>query len=283
MALVLDGKIVKAAVLEELKAKVDSLKPGGLVPGLAVVLVGEDPASMVYVGSKVKACAALGYYSQEHRLPKETTQEDLLKLVKSLNEDKKIHGILVQLPLPSHLKSESVIEAIDPRKDVDGLHPLNVGYLVLGRKSLKPCTPSGVMELLKYFKISLEGKKAVVIGRSILVGKPMVQLLLEANATVTVCHSRTKDISEVTRQADLIVAAIGKPRFVTADMVKEGSIVVDVGINRLPDGKLVGDVDYDNVSTKVSAITPVPGGVGVMTIALLMKNTYEAFSQQTCV
>ncbi len=281
MALVLDGKIVKNAVLEELKAKVEALGSGGPVPGLAVVLVGEDPASMVYVGSKVKACASLGYYSEEHRLPKGTSQEKLLELVESLNRNPKIHGILVQLPLPSPLRSDPVIEAIHPAKDVDGLHPLSAGYLVLGRKTLTSCTPAGVMEILRYYKIPVEGKRAVVLGRSILVGKPMAQLLLSANATVTVCHSKTPDIGLVTREADILVAAIGKPRFVTAEMVKPGAVVIDVGINRTPEGKLVGDVDYDPVGQKASAITPVPGGVGPMTIAMLMRNTYEAFLRQT--
>jgi len=276
MAIILDGKVVRDAVLEDLKAKVRGLGPGDKVPGLAVVLVGEDPASKVYVGSKVKACGALGYYSEEHRLPTNTSQEELLGLVKRLNDDPKVHGILVQLPLPSHLRQDPIIEAIDPAKDVDGLHPLNAGYLVMGRKTLTPCTPTGVMEILRHYRLPVEGKKAVVIGRSILVGKPMAQLLLAANATVTVCHSKTPDIAAVAREADILVAAIGKAGFVGPSMVKPGSVVVDVGINRTPAGKLVGDVDFETVEKVASAITPVPGGVGPMTIAMLMKNTFQA-------
>jgi methylenetetrahydrofolate dehydrogenase (NADP+)/methenyltetrahydrofolate cyclohydrolase len=276
MAIILDGKVVRDKILEELKAKVGSLGSGQQVPGLAVVLVGEDPASKVYVGSKVKACRALGYYSEEHRLPVDTTQDELMSLIRILNRNGRVHGILVQLPLPPHLKADPVIEAIDPAKDVDGLHPLNAGYLSIGRKALTPCTPTGVMEILKHYEIPIEGRKAVVIGRSILVGKPMAQLLLAANATVTVCHSKTPDIAEVAREADILVAAIGKAGFVNADMVKPGATVVDVGINRSPDGKLVGDVDYGPVERIAFAITPVPGGVGPMTIAMLMKNTYQA-------
>jgi len=277
MAIILDGKVVRDAVLEELKVKVKDLGPGSKVPGLAVVLVGEDPASKVYVGSKVKACASLGYYSEEHRLPEKTSQEELLGLVKSLNENQKVHGILVQLPLPSHLRSDPIIEAIAPAKDVDGLHPLSAGHLVMGRKALTPCTPTGVMEILRHYRLPVEGKKAVVIGRSILVGKPMAQLLLGANATVTICHSKTPDITSVAREADILVAAIGKAKFVGSPMVKPGAVVVDVGINRTPEGKLVGDVDFEAVVKVASAITPVPGGVGPMTIAMLMKNTFQAF------
>jgi methylenetetrahydrofolate dehydrogenase (NADP+)/methenyltetrahydrofolate cyclohydrolase len=281
MALIMDGnatsKVVQAKILED----VEKLRSTGKRPGLAVILVGDDPASKVYVGRKKKACESLGFYSEEHRLPAATSEDELLKLIRTLNSKADIHGILVQLPLPSHLSSQKVIETIDPHKDVDGMHPFSLGKLVAGLPGLRSCTPAGVMVLLEHYGLPVAGKRAVVIGRSIMVGKPMAQLLLEANATVTICHSRTQNIGDVIREADIVVAAIGKPRFVKADMVKEGAVVVDVGINRMPDGKLVGDVDYDTVAPKASAITPVPGGVGPMTIALLMKNTYEAFLQQT--
>jgi len=281
MALILDGNAVSKAVQGRIAAEFEKVKSSGQKPGLAVVLVGENPASVVYVGRKKKACETLGFFSDEHRLPAETPEGELLGLIQKLNQDPKIHGILVQLPLPGHLNPQKVIEAIDPRKDVDGMHPFSLGKLVAGLPGLRSCTPAGVMAMLEHYKISATGKRAVVIGRSIMVGKPMAQLLIEANATVTVCHSKTKDIGAVVREADLVVAAMGKPRFVTADMVKDGAVVVDVGINRTPDGKLVGDVDFDAVAPKASAITPVPGGVGPMTIALLMKNTYQAFLEQT--
>ena len=245
-----------------------------------MVLVGDDPGSVIYVGRKKKACESLGFYSEEHRLPKETTQEELLGLVETLNQNPKVHGVLVQLPLPGHLNPQKVIESIDPRKDVDGMHPFSLGKLVAGLPGLRSCTPAGVMTLLNYYKIPVAGKRAVVIGRSIMVGKPMAQLLTEANATVTVCHSKTQDIGNVIREGDVVVAAMGKPRFVKAEMVKDGAVVVDVGMNRLPDGKLSGDVDFAAVAPKASAITPVPGGVGPMTIALLMKNTFQAFLEQ---
>lgn len=281
MAFILDGNAASKAVQEQLMQKVEKLKPTGKRPGLAVVLVGDDPASMVYVGRKKKACETLGYYSEEYKLPADTKEEDLLDLVRTLNQKKDIHGILVQLPLPKGLNPQKVIETIDPRKDVDGMHPMSLGKLVAGLPGLRSCTPAGVMVMLDHYKIPIAGKRAVVIGRSIMVGKPMAQLLLDANATVTICHSKTQDIGSVIREADLVVAAIGKPKFVTGEMVKEGAVVVDVGINRTADGKLVGDVDFDAVAPKASAITPVPGGVGPMTIASLMKNTYEAFLQQT--
>ncbi|HJT24919.1 MAG TPA: bifunctional 5,10-methylenetetrahydrofolate dehydrogenase/5,10-methenyltetrahydrofolate cyclohydrolase, partial [bacterium] len=236
-----------------------------------------------YVGRKKKACETLGFFSEEYRLPAETPEGELLGLIRKLNQNPKIHGILVQLPLPGHLNPQKVIEAIDPGKDVDGMHPFSLGKLVAGLPGLRSCTPAGVMAMLEHYKLPVAGKRAVVIGRSIMVGKPMAQLLIEANATVTVCHSKTQDIGAVVREADLVVAAIGKPRFVKGDMVKEGAVVVDVGINRTPEGKLVGDVDFDAVAPKASAITPVPGGVGPMTIALLMKNTYQAFLEQTSV
>jgi methylenetetrahydrofolate dehydrogenase (NADP+)/methenyltetrahydrofolate cyclohydrolase len=280
MALILDGNAASKAVQEKISADFEKNKSAGQRPGLGVVLVGDDPGSVIYVGRKKKACEALGFYSEEHRLPKETTQEELLGLVQTLNQNPKIHGVLVQLPLPGHLNPQKVIESIDPRKDVDGMHPFSLGKLVAGLPGLRSCTPAGVMTLLEHYKISVAGKRAVVIGRSIMVGKPMAQLLTEANATVTVCHSKTQDIGNVIREGDVVVAAMGKPRFVKAEMVKDGAVVVDVGMNRLPDGKLSGDVDFTAVAPKASAITPVPGGVGPMTIALLMKNTFQAFLEQ---
>ena len=281
MALILDGNTVSKAVQEKIKGDLAGLKQDGILPGLAVVLVGDDPASKIYVGRKKKACESLGFYSEEHRLPAETTEAGLLALIQSLNQNGKIHGILVQLPLPRQLNPQKIIEAIDPRKDVDGMHPFSLGKLVAGLPGPRSCTPAGVMALLDHYHLPVEGKRAVVIGRSIMVGKPMAQLLVEANATVTICHSKTQAIGEVIKTADLVVAAIGKPKFVKAEMVREGEVVVDVGINRTPEGKLVGDVDFEAVEPKVSAITPVPGGVGPMTIALLMRNTFEVFRQQT--
>jgi methylenetetrahydrofolate dehydrogenase (NADP+)/methenyltetrahydrofolate cyclohydrolase len=281
MTLVMDGNATAKAVQEKIAQDVEKLKSTGKRPGLAVVLVGEDPASKVYVGRKKKACDTLGYYSEEYKLPADAKEADLLDLIKKLNAKPEIHGILVQLPLPNGLNPQKVIETIDPEKDVDGMHPTSLGKLVAGLPGLRSCTPAGVMVMLEHYGISVAGKDAVVIGRSIMVGKPMAQLLIEANATVTVCHSKTKNIGEVIKRADIVVAAIGKPKFVKADMVKDGAVVVDVGINRTEDGKLVGDVDYEAIAPKASAITPVPGGVGPMTIALLMKNTYQAFLKQT--
>jgi methylenetetrahydrofolate dehydrogenase (NADP+) / methenyltetrahydrofolate cyclohydrolase len=277
MALIMDGNATSKAVQERLSKELEKFKSSGKRPGLPVVWVGDDPASMVYVGRKKKACESLGFFSEEHRLPKETGEERLLGLIRDLNQKSSIHGILVQLPLPKHLNTQKVIEAIDPNKDVDGMHPASLGNLVAGLPGFRSCTPAGVMVMLDHYGIPVAGKRAAVIGRSIMVGKPMALLLVEANATVTICHSKTQDIGKVIREADLVVAAIGKPRFVTADMVKEGAVVVDVGINRTPEGKLVGDVDFDTVAPKAAAITPVPGGVGPMTIASLMKNTFEAF------
>ena len=277
----MDGNATAKAVQEKIAKDFDQIKEKGLKPGLAVVLVGDNPASVVYVGRKKKACEALGFYSEEYKLPAETPEKELLGLIQKLNLKNQVHGILVQLPLPSHLNPQKVIETIDPNKDVDGMHPFSLGKLVAGLPGLRSCTPAGVMALLDHYKIPVAGKRAVVIGRSIMVGKPMAQLLLESNATVTICHSKTQDIGAVIREAEVVVAAIGKPRFVKADMVREGAVVVDVGINRTPEGKLVGDVDYEAVAPKSSAITPVPGGVGPMTIALLMRNTFEAFLQQT--
>jgi methylenetetrahydrofolate dehydrogenase (NADP+)/methenyltetrahydrofolate cyclohydrolase len=281
MTLIMDGNATAKAVQEKIAQDVEKLKAAGKRPGLAVVLVGEDPASKVYVGRKKKACETLGFYSEEYKLPADTKEADLLALVETLNRKQEIHGILVQFPLPTGLNPQKVIETINPEKDVDGMNPTSLGKLISGLPGLRSCTPAGVMVMLEHYGISVAGKEAVVIGRSIMVGKPMAQLLVEANATVTICHSKTKNIGEVIHRADIVVAAIGKPKFVTADMVKDGAVVVDVGINRTAEGKLVGDVDYETIAPKASAITPVPGGVGPMTIALLMKNTYQAFLNQS--
>ncbi|NMC92442.1 MAG: bifunctional methylenetetrahydrofolate dehydrogenase/methenyltetrahydrofolate cyclohydrolase FolD, partial [Smithella sp.] len=248
----------------------------GVVPGLAVVLAGDDPASKGYVGRKAKACAEAGFLSREYKLPADVGEAELLALIRDLNNDPQIHGILVQLPLPKHIAADKIIAAIDPNKDVDGFHPANVGRLVTGSPLFVPCTPRGIMELIARTGISLSGKDAVVIGRSNIVGKPMALLLLAQNATVTMCHSKTRDLPAAARRADVLIAAIGKPRMITADMVKEGAAVIDVGVNRLENGKLAGDVAFDEVAPKTSAITPVPGGVGPMTIAMLMKNTLDA-------
>jgi methylenetetrahydrofolate dehydrogenase (NADP+)/methenyltetrahydrofolate cyclohydrolase len=273
----IDGKHVSSVIKERVQAQVAELqKKSGQVPGLAVVLVGEDPASSVYVRNKNKTCEKMGFKSISHNLPADTDEATLLKLVDELNRDDSVHGILVQLPLPKQIDSQRVLEAIDPRKDVDGFHPVNVGHLVSGVKTLAPCTPAGIIEMLDHYKIGIEGKRAVVIGRSNIVGKPVALLLLQRHATVTICHSRTQDLPGVAREADILIGAIGKARFVTADFVKEGAVVIDVGINRV-DGKLVGDVDFDKVAEKCSYITPVPGGVGPMTIAMLMQNTLSAF------
>jgi methylenetetrahydrofolate dehydrogenase (NADP+)/methenyltetrahydrofolate cyclohydrolase len=280
MATRIDGKAVSAKVREEVAKEVAALKEQGICPGLAVVIVGDDPASRIYVNNKKKACQATGIYSEEYALPAETTQEELLALVDKLNHKKDIHGILVQSPLPKGLDEEAVVEAIDPKKDVDAFHAYNVGKIMLGDYQFLPCTPAGIMELLKAYDISVEGKRCVVIGRSNIVGKPMAMLLLHQNGTVTVCHSRTKDLPEVTRQADILVSAVGKSHFVTADMVQPGAVVIDVGMNRDENGKLCGDVDFDQVEPIASYITPVPGGVGPMTIAMLLKNTVTAAKMQ---
>ncbi|MBE6788523.1 MAG: bifunctional methylenetetrahydrofolate dehydrogenase/methenyltetrahydrofolate cyclohydrolase FolD [Ruminococcaceae bacterium] len=273
---IIDGKKISAKIKEEVKAEVALLKEKGISVGLAVVLVGEDPASKVYVGNKKKACEALGIASFEYLLPESTSEDELLALVEKLNADKAVDGILVQLPLPSHLDEKKVINAISPDKDVDAFHPVNVGKIMIGNYTFAPCTPAGIIELIERSGISIEGKSCVVIGRSNIVGKPMSMLLLHKNATVTICHSRTKDLSDVVRGADIVVAAVGRAKFVTADMVKDGAVVIDVGINRMADGKLCGDVDFESVAPKCSYITPVPGGVGPMTIAMLMKNTVAA-------
>ena len=276
MAKILSGKEVSARIKEELKVEVQDLKDKGINVGLAVVIVGDDPASRVYVNNKKKACADLGIYSEEYALGAETTEEELLALIDELNEKKEISGILVQLPLPKHLDEELVINRINPKKDVDAFHPVNVGKIMQGNYDFVPCTPAGVMELIAESGIDISGKECVVVGRSNIVGKPMSMLLLHKHGTVTICHSRTKDLAEKTKRADILVAAVGIPEFIKGDMVKEGAVVIDVGINRVADKKLVGDVEYDSCEKVASAITPVPGGVGPMTIAMLMKNTVKA-------
>ena len=274
---IIDGKAVSAAVKDEVKNEVEQLKKSGSVPCLAVVLVGNDPASKVYVGNKKKACEYCGIKSLEYLLDENTTEEELLSLINVLNNDSAVHGILVQLPLPKHINEEHIINSIVPSKDVDAFHPVNVGKIMIGNPDFLPCTPAGVMEMLKKYNIETCGKDCVIIGRSNIVGKPMAMLMLAANATVTVCHSKTANIKEKCKNADIIIAAVGKAGFVTADMVKDGAVVIDVGINRNSEGKLCGDVDFESVSQKASYITPVPGGVGPMTIATLMKNTLAAF------
>ncbi len=277
----IDGKVVSAYVKETVKTEVaDFVKQTGVTPALAVIVVGDDPASAVYVRNKHKACLAVGIVSHEYALPASTTEEELLSLIDELNQNKDIHGILVQLPLPRHISEEKVLLSIDPKKDVDAFHPMNVGHLVAGNYDFLPCTPAGVMELLRYYKMEIDGKHCVILGRSNIVGKPMAHLMLEANATVTVCHSHTKNLANITRQADILVVAIGKAEFVHADMIKPGAVVIDVGINRMPDGTLAGDVATAEAEPVASAITPVPGGVGPMTIAVLMKNTLTAAKKQ---
>lgn len=273
MAKIIDGKQIAKEVRAEIAAECAELKKKGIIPGLAVVIVGTDPASQVYVRNKKKACEEVGFRSEVFELPEETTEEELLALVKKLNEDVNIHGILVQLPLPKHLDDEVIIANIDPKKDVDAFHPSNVGKIMIGNYDFLPCTPAGVMVLLEKSGIDVSGKECVVVGRSNIVGKPQAMLLLHANGTVTICHSRTKDLAEVTRRADILVVAIGKADFITGDMVKDGAVVIDVGMNRKADGKLTGDVDFATVEPKASYITPVPGGVGPMTITMLLRNT----------
>lgn len=278
-ARLLEGKVFAAKLKKEAGKKAQELKAKyGITPGLAVIIVGENPASQVYVRNKHKACTELGFYSEGVELPATTTREELLAEIQRLNNDEKIHGILVQLPLPKELQpyESEVLEAINPLKDVDGFHPVNVGRLVTGQKALVPCTPHGCLRMLELAEIPVEGANAVIIGRSNIVGKPMLHLLLGKNATVTICHSRTRNLAEITRQADILVAAVGKAGFVTADMVKPGAAVIDVGINRIAPKKLVGDVDFEAVKEVAGAITPVPGGVGLLTIAMLMQNTVEA-------
>ena len=277
MAQIIDGKAISRQVREEIAAEVVKFKEKyNCAPGLAVIIVGNDPASQVYVRNKKRGCEEVGFYSESYELDESTTQEELIALIERLNNDEKIHGILVQLPLPKHLNETEVLLKIKPEKDVDAFHPYNVGKIMIGNHDLLPCTPAGVMVLLEKSGIDVTGKKCVVIGRSNIVGKPMAMLLLHANGTVTICHSKTKDLADICREADILVASIGKPEFVKGDMVKEGAVVVDVGINRLESGKLVGDVAFSEVEPKASYITPVPGGVGPMTITMLLKNTLTA-------
>ena len=271
----MDGKMVSAKVRGSILEEVNGLKDKGVRPGLAVIIVGEDPASKVYVRNKERACEECGFYSEKYALPEETTQEELLGLIDELNHNPRIDGILCQLPVPKHSNEQAIIDAISPEKDVDAFHPINVGKIMVGNFDFLPCTPAGVMQLLEEYDIDPNGKNCVVIGRSNIVGKPMAMLLLHKNGTVTICHSRTKNLKEVCAQADILVAAVGKADFVTADMVKEGAVVIDVGMNR-KDGKLCGDVAFDEVNEKASYLTPVPGGVGPMTITMLMKNTLKA-------
>ena len=279
MTKIIDGKVISASVKERVKQGVAELNQKGITVGLAVIIVGEDPASKVYVANKKKACEALGIISEEYALPESTTEQELLALVDELNHKKSINGILCQLPLPKHLDEKLIINSILPEKDVDAFHPHNVGRIMIGDYDFVPCTPAGIMEMLSYEGIEAEGKTCVVIGRSNIVGKPMGMLLLHKNGTVTICHSRTKNLKEVCAKADILVAAVGKANFVTPDMVKDGAVVIDVGMNR-ENGKLCGDVDFEAVKDKCSAITPVPGGVGPMTIAMLMQNTLTAAKKQ---
>lgn len=280
MAKIIDGKKISADVKDKVKTEVDKLKQDGISVGLAVVLVGQDPASKVYVRNKKNACEKLGINSYEYNLDSSCKQEKLLELIDNLNKDDKVNGILVQLPLPKNIDEKAIINAIDPKKDVDAFHPVNVGKIMLGKYDFVPCTPAGVMELIDDTRVSIEGKNCVVVGRSNIVGKPMSMLLLQRNGTVTICHSKTKNIEEITSKADILIAAVGIPNFITSDMVKEGAVVIDVGINRMDDGKLCGDVEFCSVNKKAGYITPVPGGVGPMTIATLMKNTVVAAKKQ---
>ena len=290
-AKIIDGKQVAAEMREELKKEVAKLKEQGIVPGLGVILVGEDPASKSYVTAKERTCEEIGIYSDDNRLPAETPQKELMTLVQKMNKDQRIHGILVQLPLPKHLNETEVLMAIDPVKDVDGFHPMNVGKMVVGEEAFLPCTPHGVIQLLIRSGVTIEGAEVVIVGRSNIVGKPLANMLIQKkpnrNATVTVCHTRTKDIARHTKRADILIAAAGQPNTITADMVKEGVVVIDVGVNRVDDPtkkqgfRLVGDVDFEAVKEKASLITPVPGGVGPMTITMLMYNTVEA-ARRTC-
>ncbi len=276
MAKLINGKEISAALKQRIAAEVEVLKKQGLTPGLAVIIVGSDPASQVYVGSKERTCKELGMYSEKYELPENTTEDELLALIDKLNKNDKIHGILCQLPLPKGLDEKAVINAIIPEKDVDAFHPQNVGHIMIGDYDFLPCTPAGIMEMLRFENIETQGKHCVVIGRSNIVGKPMAMLMLHANSTVTICHSKTENLKKICREADILIAAVGKANFVTADMVKPGAVVIDVGMNRPENGKLCGDVDFAAVEPICSAITPVPGGVGPMTIATLMQNTLTA-------
>ena len=276
MAKLLMGKEVSARIKAELKTEVENLKKEGINPGLAVIIVGEDPASQVYVRNKERACEECGIYSEKYALPAETTQEELLKLIDELNNKSSISGILVQLPVPKHIDEKTIINAIAPNKDVDAFHPVNVGKIMVGNYDFVPCTPAGVMELIKESGIDVSGKECVIVGRSNIVGKPQAMLLLHQNGTVTICHSKTKNLAEKTKNADILIAAVGIPNFIKGDIIKEGAVVIDVGINRLENKKLCGDVEFESAEKVAGAITPVPGGVGPMTIAMLMKNTVKA-------
>lgn len=279
---IIDGKELAARLQEDLSKHVSVMKGHhGIVPGLAVILVGDDPASQVYVRNKERSALKVGFKSETRVLSDSISEEELIEVIESYNADDSIHGILVQLPLPKHINDTKIIMAIDPQKDVDGFHPLNTGHLWSGRPIMVPCTPAGIMEMFSDYNINLEGKHAVIVGRSNIVGKPMAQLLLEKNATVTLAHSRTLDLQKVTKQADILIVAIGSSEFIKADYVKDGAVIIDVGMNRNEDGKLVGDVDFKEVAQKVSYITPVPGGVGPMTITMLLKQTYQAALRTT--
>ena len=279
MAQIINGKEIAQAIKDEMREEVAALKAAGKSCCLAVIQVGNDPASSVYVSNKKKACEYIGIDSLSYEIPEETTEEELLSLIDKLNQDDKVHGILCQLPLPKHINEKTILNRIDPKKDVDGFHPQNVGALVVGDFGFVSCTPAGVIELLKRSNVEMEGKHCVVIGRSNIVGKPMALLILRENATVTICHSRTKNLKEICKQADILIVAVGKPLFVTNEFIKEGAVVIDVGIHRDENNKLCGDVDYNDVEPHVSAITPVPGGVGPMTICMLMKNCLEAMKK----
>lgn len=280
MAIIIDGKLVAQEVKAKVSKKVKELQKNGITPGLAVIIIGNNQASRIYVNNKKKACADVSIYSKEYALPNTTSQKELIELISKLNNDDSINGILVQLPLPNHINEKAVIEAIDPLKDVDAFHEINVGKIMIGEYDLLPCTPAGIIELLNSQNIEIEGKHCVVVGRSNIVGKPMAMLLLHRNGTVTICHSKTKNLKEICKNADILIAAVGKTKFITSDMVKKNAVVIDVGMNKDENSKLCGDVDFDNVEKIASYITPVPGGVGPMTIAMLMKNTVTAASLQ---
>lgn len=280
MAIIIDGKLVAQEVKAKVSKKVKELQKNGITPGLAVIIIGNNQASRIYVNNKKKACAEVSIYSKEYALPDTTSQKELIELISKLNNDDSINGILVQLPLPNHINEKAVIEAIDPFKDVDAFHEINVGKIMIGEYDLLPCTPAGIIELLNSQNIEIEGKHCVVVGRSNIVGKPMAMLLLHRNGTVTICHSKTKNLKKICKNADILIAAVGKAKFITSDMVKKGAVVIDVGMNKDENSKLCGDVDFDNVEKIASYITPVPGGVGPMTIAMLMKNTVTAASLQ---
>ena len=280
MAIIIDGKLVAQEVKAKVSKKVKELQENGITPGLAVIIIGNNQASRIYVNNKKKACAEVSIYSKECALPDTTSQKELIELISKLNNDDSINGILVHLPLPNHINEKAVIEAIDPLKDVDAFHEINVGKIMIGEYDLLPCTPAGIIELLNSQNIEIEGKHCVVVGRSNIVGKPMAMLLLHRNGTVTICHSKTKNLKKICKNADILIAAVGKAKFITSDMVKKGAVVIDVGMNKDENSKLCGDVDFDNVKKIASYITPVPGGVGPMTIAMLMKNTVTAASLQ---